>query len=95
MRRTALGGLVSALLLATTADWAAAADEQEVGVSDRTDLLVTVYNRDLGLVRDTRKVDLAAGDSLLALQGLSPQLQPETLLIEAKGLTFNTQVLPH
>jgi len=65
--------------------------ELEVGAESRTALTVTIYNRDLGLVRDIRRVDFAAGENLLALGDISPALRPETLALEGEGLSLVNQ----
>ncbi len=59
---------------------------QEIGADSRTALTVTIYNRDLGLVRDERQVDFAAGENVLVLGDVSPALRPETLALEGAGL---------
>lgn len=70
---------------------AAGAADLQVGADSRSALTVTVYNRDLGLVRDVRRVDFAAGENLLTLDDVSPALRPETLALEAEGLSLLDQ----
>ncbi len=65
--------------------------EREVGAESRTGLTVTIYNSDLGLVRDIRRVDFAAGENVLALGDVSPALRPETLALEGEGLSLLDQ----
>lgn len=60
---------------------ATAAAEQAVPISDRTDLSLTVYNADLALVRDRRRVPLIDGTNLIAFVGVSGQLRPETAVL--------------
>ena len=67
------------------------AQEIEVGAENRSALTVTVYNRDLGLVREVRRVELPAGDSLLALGDVSPSVMPETLALDGEGLSLIDQ----
>lgn len=78
------GGLLCAAL-------AAEAAEREVGAESRSALTVTIYNRDLGLVRDVRRVDFAAGENVLVLGDVSPALRPETLALEGEGLSLLDQ----
>jgi hypothetical protein len=70
---------------------AATAHAAEVGADSRSALTVTIYNRDLGLVRDVRRVDLEAGENVLTLGDVSPALRPETLAIEGEGLSLLDQ----
>ncbi len=67
------------------------AQEREVGAESRTALTVTIYNRDLGLVRDIRRIDFEAGENVLALGDVSPALRPETLALEGEGLSLLDQ----
>ena len=46
---------------------------------------VTVYNRDLALVRETRSVDLPAGVFRLEFRDVPAQIDPVTLLVNAPG----------
>src|SRR3546814_747088 len=56
-------------------------------------LILTVYNQNLGLVSETRRVELPAGETVLALEDVSSQLQPETVLLAAPGLRVIEQSL--
>ena len=53
-------------------------------VGDQTALSLTIYNHDLALIRDRRKVELPAGAQELAIRGVSGRLQPETALLESR-----------
>ena len=86
------GALAAALLLGTAAS-AALAQEVALTAESRRDLTLTVYNQNLGLVSETRRVDLPAGESLLAIEDVSGQLQPETVLLAAQGLRVIEQSL--
>ena len=44
---------------------------------------VTIYNQDLALVKDTRKVSLKTGLNALALRDVSAQMRPETALLRS------------
>ena len=44
---------------------------------------MTIYNQDLALVKDTRKVNLKAGINALALRDVSAQMRPETALLRS------------
>ena len=63
-----------------------AAESLTVSAEARKDLSLTIYNQDLGLVRDTRGVAFKQGDNDLALEGVSAQLRPETVILRGDGL---------
>ncbi len=48
---------------------------------------LTVYNQDLALIREVRRVDLPRGAFSLEFQGVPERIRPATLLIEAGGRT--------
>lgn len=84
----AVFGASTAALLSVAA---AAADLREVGSETQRDLSLTVYNQDLGLIREQRTLDLTAGLNRLALQDVSARLQPETLLLGGSGFELLNQ----
>ncbi|MCE9569109.1 MAG: DUF4139 domain-containing protein [Rhodocyclales bacterium] len=51
--------------------------------ADREAVAVTVYNDDLALVKERRKVDLASGLNRLSLREVAAQMRPETALLRA------------
>lgn len=55
--------------------------EQRSTLEDQTALAVTIYNDDLALVRDSRRLSLPAGRSTLAFRDVSARIQPETALL--------------
>src|ERR1700752_4195401 len=61
----------------------AAAQETRVGQQDQTALAVTIYNENLALVKDRRKLQLDAGTGNLAFVDVSAQIRPETALLHA------------
>lgn len=72
--------LIPLLTLAAMA-WA---QEERVSVrQEQTALAVTIYNDDLALVKDQRKVRLAAGEMRLAWRDVSARIQPETALLRS------------
>ncbi|NND39121.1 MAG: DUF4139 domain-containing protein [Pseudomonadales bacterium] len=52
-------------------------------IDDQSALAVTIYNSNLALVKDTRKVALQKGVDALELRGVSAQLRPETALLRS------------
>lgn len=57
------------------------AQEVVTTLKDQKALAVTIYNDNLALVKDTREVRLAKGESRLAFQEVSAQIRPETALL--------------
>ncbi len=52
-------------------------------LNDQQNVAVTIYNGDLALVKDTRKVQLNTGINALALRDVSAQIRPETALLRS------------
>jgi len=48
---------------------------------DRTSLELTVYNQDLALVREVRRLELPSGDFALEFRGVPERIRPATLLV--------------
>jgi len=75
----------AALLAAAFTATPAIADEISVGTDQQTGIAVTIYNSDLALIRDQRKVDLKAGENEIAFVDVSAGIRPETALLTAAG----------
>jgi hypothetical protein len=71
----------AALVLAPTLG--AAVEERRSGLDDQQSVAVTIYNENLALVKDTRRVALEAGLNRLALRDVSGQLRPQTALLRS------------
>ena len=52
-------------------------------LEDQAGVAVTIYNDDLALVKDTRRVDLPGGEGELAFRDVSAKIRPETALLRA------------
>ena len=52
-------------------------------LNDQQSVAVTIYNSDLALVKDTRKVKIKTGLNALALRDVSAQMRPETALLRS------------
>ncbi len=52
-------------------------------LEDQQSVAVTIYNQDLALVKDTRKVSIKTGLNALALRDVSAQMSPETALLRS------------
>lgn len=56
---------------------------------DRSEVSITVYNQNFGLVREVRDVDLAKGRVALEFRDVASQIQPETVSIKSLGGVWN------
>src|SRR5260370_7942797 len=56
----------------------AALEETASTLSDQQSMAVTIYNENLALVKDTRRVSLQPGVNRLALPEVSAPMRPET-----------------
>jgi len=54
--------------------------------SAQGEVAVTIYNNDLALVQDTRRLDLAAGRSRREFPDVSAQIRPETVTLTGEGV---------
>src|SRR5712671_4400401 len=61
----------------------AAVDEKPSTLSDQQSVAITIYNENLALVKDTRRVTLDAGPNRLALREVSAGMRPETALLRS------------
>jgi hypothetical protein len=62
-------------------------------VNDQKQVAVTIYNNNLALVKDQRKVKLDNGSQKLAIRDVSAQIRPETVLLKSLSHpnSFTTQ----
>ena len=80
--------ILAMLLLATVAvGTALAADPVASEPDQRQSLELTVYNQDLALVRELRRVEVPEGNFELEFRGVPSQIRPASLLVEAAGGT--------
>ena len=68
-------------VVAAPADQRDQRGEQVTTALDQKELAVTIYNDDLALVKDTRRVNLEREFNKLAWRGVSAQMRPETALL--------------
>jgi hypothetical protein len=73
----------AALLVVTFAVGPAQAQEQRSTLADQQEVAVTIYNDNLALVKDVRKVPLKAGVSALAFRDVSARMRAETALMRS------------
>lgn len=77
--------LALAAVLAGTHAAAETMKEVISGTADREATAITVYNDDLALVKERRKVQLPAGVARLSLREVSARMRPETALLRSLG----------
>ena len=58
-------------------------DEQRSTLSDQQEVAVTIYNENLALIKDQRKLQLKRGASALAFRDVSARMRPETALLRS------------
>ncbi len=58
-------------------------DEIRSTAQDQQSIALTIYNSNLALIKDTRKLTLKGGINLLALRDVSAQIQAETALLRS------------
>lgn len=81
MRPTLVASLVASLTCLPAL--AATADEQRSTLQDQQSVAVTIYNENLALVKDQRKIQLGSGQIALAFRDVSAQMRPETALLRS------------
>lgn len=59
------------------------ADEQRSTLADQQEVAVTIYNENLALVKDVRKIPLQSGSQALAFRDVSARIRPETALLRS------------
>ncbi len=68
-----------------------ASAEISVSAGDQQSVGVTIYNKNLALVKDRRQVDVPKGVQTLAFREVSAQIKPETALMNGQGLAVLEQ----
>jgi hypothetical protein len=77
-KKKQLNAMIAGLLLAAHASWAAPPEEIVSTAADQQGLALTIYNDNLALVKDARRVELGRDLNRLAWRGVSAQMRPET-----------------
>ncbi len=72
--------LFISVILVLTVSSTAFAGEGKVG--GRKDVSVTVYNNDLGLVRETRGLELSGGSTRVRVEGVASRIDPTSVSVE-------------
>ncbi len=86
MKNKISGLAVLSILLAGSAHGASLM-EKSTTHADQRSVSVTIYNENLALVKDTRRVDLDKGGNRLAWRDVSARIMPETALLREEGDT--------
>lgn len=85
--RFAVGRVLFTLVLGCTLALPAliggAADDQTTSLAQQESVAVTIYNENLALVKDERRLDLSRGPSRLAFRDVSAQINPSTALLRS------------
>lgn len=68
-----------------------AAEEILVENNKNVDMVVSIYNNNLGFVRDTRSVKLADGLNSIAFEGVASQIKAETAVLTGNGVNVLEQ----
>lgn len=80
------------LSLSLTTAWAQVT-ELRTTLSDQKNVAITIYNNDLALVKDQRKIELSAGNLSLAFRDVSARMRPETALMRSLSAPGRLTVL--
>jgi hypothetical protein len=78
LKKKLLNTMIVGLMAASAASWAAPRDEVVSTAGDQHSVAVTIYNDNLALVKDARRVGLARDSNQLAWREVSAQMRPET-----------------
>ncbi|PKO64065.1 MAG: DUF4139 domain-containing protein, partial [Betaproteobacteria bacterium HGW-Betaproteobacteria-17] len=78
MKKKLLNTMVAGLIAASHASWAAPREALATTAADQQSVAVTIYNDNLALIRDARRVRLARDMNLLTWRDVSAQMRPET-----------------
>lgn len=77
------------LILSQNPVWAS--DEILVANNKNVDMAISIYNNNLGFVRDTRQVDLQNGTNSIAFEGVASQIKPETAMLTGADVDVTEQ----
>jgi len=86
--------VLAALSVAVPLSAAAQAVQKRQSTSgERSEVSITVYNQNFGLVREVRNIDLGSGRIALEFRDVAAQIEPETVHIRSLGQGGALQVL--
>ena len=94
MQTTMRQTLIASLFLLTAISQAIAqTEEQRSTLADQQEVAVTIYNENLALIKDQRKLQLRRGASSLAFRDVSARMRPETALLRSTSAPGSVSVL--
>ncbi|MBC3874738.1 DUF4139 domain-containing protein [Undibacterium flavidum] len=76
-----------------TANVFAQEQEQRSTLNDQREVAVTIYNENLALVKDVRKINLKRGNVSLAFRDVSARMRPETALLRSVSAPGSLNVI--
>jgi len=82
MKKLPLRAAVAAALLSAGTAYAAV-EERPSTLADQQSVAVTIYNENLALVKDVRRIAIEHGHNRLALREVSARIRPETALLRS------------
>jgi hypothetical protein len=85
--------IAATLSILSAAAIAAEPDEIRSTLNDQQSVAVTIYNSDLALVKDQRRIKLKSGMNHLALRDVSAKIRPETALLRSLSNAGSISVL--
>lgn len=85
--------VIAVLAIFSTNTYAADPNEIRSTLGDQQSVAVTIYNNNLALVKDQRKLKLNSGLNGLALRDVSAQMRPETALLRSLTHSGNLNTL--
>ena len=78
MKKKLLNTMIAGLIAASHASWAAPREALVTTAADQQSVAVTIYNDNLALIKDARRVRLARDMNQLTWRDVSAQMRPET-----------------
>ncbi len=87
--------IIASCLLSIYSVTVFSAEPEEVRstLQDQQDVAVTIYNDNLALIKDQRKVKLKTGLNNLAMRDVSAQIRPETALLRSLAMGSSLTIL--
>jgi hypothetical protein len=95
MKRLVSGLFAVTLIFTSVTSAFAQTSEQTTTAADRQSVNITVYNSNLGLVRETRRLNLPAGRVALRFADVTAQIRPETVHLASLLSPTALRILEH
>ena len=65
--------------------------EVKIGGDKNVETVLSIYNNNLAFVKDTRRIELPAGKSVIAFEGVASRIKAETAMLLGKDITVLEQ----